>query len=250
MLSYTNLYEAEPHLILLHGAGLGKWIWERVAPNLIVPHKVLDLPGRSDNSDLSKIRLDTCIDYVSNEAPPNSIIVGHSFSAEVALGVAATSTKPVAGIILVGGTVPESGKSFMSNLPPMLRLFLGAYIRFSKKGVSLPESLIQAEYCNDLDQATTDMVLANITKEVPGLYLDNLDWSSMPEATPRYYVKLLEDQSISPQQQDVFAERIQANGVETLSTGHLPMLAQPAQLAKLLNHLCFKIQDSLVHSMA
>ena len=35
-----------PTLVLLHGAGIGAWAWERVISNLSTPAVALDVPGR------------------------------------------------------------------------------------------------------------------------------------------------------------------------------------------------------------
>ncbi|MEM8488635.1 MAG: alpha/beta hydrolase [Bacteroidota bacterium] len=231
-----------PQVILLHGAGLGSWIWDAVTPNLSLPCKALNLPGRSGAANLSRIGLQSAIDAVASQSTAHTVIVGHSFSAAVALGVASQYPGSVAGIVLVGGVVSESGKSFLSNLPLPMRAFLGTYIRLSRKGVKLPASLIEAEYCNDLPATTRDNVLSNITPEVPRYYLDKLDWH-LPSDIPCHYVKLLQDTSLSLPQQDQFGSRLPGASVETLPTGHLPMLAKPEQTALLLNRLCNQMLD-------
>jgi pimeloyl-ACP methyl ester carboxylesterase len=226
---------AKPRLVLLHGAGLGKWIWNRVLPKLTAPAEALDLPGRSDQRNPGDVTLSQCIDFVAGKTRPQSILVGHSLSAEVAFGAAAARPQNVAAIVLVGGMLPESGTSFMSLLPLPQRLFLHVVLRLSRSGVKLPASLTRAEYCSDLDEETTNLVLKRVTPEAPRLYLDSLHWSALPEDIPRFYVKLLDDKSVNPNQQDKIIDRIRATDVESLSTGHLPMLAQPCEMAAMLN---------------
>jgi hypothetical protein len=97
--------------------------------------------------------------------------------------------------------------------------------------------LIKKEYCGDLDDATTDLVLARTVPEAPRIYLDPLAWSALPDDLPRFYVKLLNDESVNPKMQDQMIERIQASTVESLSSGHLPMLARPSEMAATLNRL-------------
>ena len=187
-------------LLLMHGAGLGSWIWDRVVPRLTVPVEAVDLPGRGDGSNPGEVSLTQSIDFVASKARPRSVLVGHSFSAEVALGVAAAHPQAVAAVVLVGGVVPESGKSFMSLLPLPQRLFLNVLLKISRNGIRLPTSLIKSEYCSDLDEETTELVLAKIAPEAPRLYLDKLDWAALPEDMPRFYVKLLNDKSVDPKE--------------------------------------------------
>ena len=217
---------------MLHGAGLGAWIWERVLPHLTTPADALDLPGRGDGSNPGEVTLAQCIAFAAKHSGPKTIVVGHSISAEVAVAVAEKN----AGVILVGGTVPESGKSFMSLMPLPLRLFMHVLLRRAKNGIELPPGLVKKGYCNDLDEATTELVLRKVTPEAPRLYLDRLDWS-LPKSMPRAYVKLTSDTSVKPKEQDRMIARIGPAKVETMDTGHLPMLARPEEMAAVLERL-------------
>ena len=224
-------------LLLLHGAGLGGWIWDRVTPHLTVPAEAVDLPGRTDGTNPGTVTLKQCIDFVAGKVQPGTILVGHSFSGEVALGVAATHPDDVAAVILVGGVVPEDGKSFMSLLPLPQRALLYVLLKLAPNGIKIPASQIKKGYCGDLDDATTDLVLARSVREAPRIYLDPLEWAALPADLPRFYVKLLNDESINPEMQDQMIDRIRATSVESLRTGHLPMLAQPSEMAATLNRL-------------
>jgi pimeloyl-ACP methyl ester carboxylesterase len=230
----------KPSLILLHGAGLGRWIWDSVIPELTAPAQAVDLPGRGDGTKPGNVTLKQCIDLVRDKAralTTRSILVGHSISGEVALGVAAAHPEKVAAVVLVGGVAPESGKSFMSLMPLPQRLFLHVLLKRARGGIKLPESLARKQYCNDLDESTTNMVLSRLTPEAPRLYLDKLEWSALDETIPRFYIKLLDDKSVPPKQQDKIIRRIRATREESLKTGHLPMLARPRELAAALNRL-------------
>jgi hypothetical protein len=94
---------------------------------------------------------------------------------------------------------------------------------------------VAKQYCSDLDQSTTEFVKSRMTPEAPRLYLDKLTWSAMPEDMPRVYVKLMKDKSLSSDDQDRMMQRIAPTRMETLQSGHLPMLSQPRELAAILN---------------
>jgi pimeloyl-ACP methyl ester carboxylesterase len=231
---------ANHELLLLHGAGLGAWIWNTTKGRLTVPAQAVDLPGRSDGVNPGSVTLQDCVDHVvtllhAADAPP--IIVAHSFSAQIAAVAASQHPERVRAIVLVGGIVPESGKSFLTTLPFPARLVLGVVIRLSRPGVRLPRVAVVKEYCNDLDEATTQMVLDRISPEVPRLYLDPVHWQRLPAHIPLIYIKLLDDRSILPAKQDEIVRRVRATRVETLQGGHLAMLSRPGDMAATLSRI-------------
>ena len=214
-------------MFLLHGAGLGPWIWDEVIPLLKFPAQAVH---RTVNATLAD-----SIGSLVHSMGDDAILVGHSFAAEIAIGAAAAAPSRVAAVILIGGVVPENGKSFLSMMPAPARLVMRLMLRRAENGIALPLRLVRKEYCNDLDEAKTLMVLNRISREAPRLYLDALNWSSLPDSIPRHYVKLLKDHSVSPKRQDRMIARVKARSVVTLETGHLPMIGKPAELAACLN---------------
>jgi len=236
---------APPHdLLLLHGAGLGSWIWNATKERLTVSAQVVDLPGRPGGVPPADVSLQDCVDHViallhAADAPP--VIVAHSFSAQVALVAATQHPERVRAIVLVAGMVPESGKSFLSLLPFPARLLLGVVIRLSRRGVRLPRAAVAKQYCNDLDAATTEMVLARICPEAPRLYLDQVHWNPLPAHVPVIFVKLLDDASTPPAQQDEISRRVRATRIETVPGGHLAMLSRPQEMAVTLNRIASQL---------
>lgn len=185
-----------------------------------------------------------CVDYVtalllSGDEP--KILVGHSFSAQVAMAAASEQPEKVRAVILVGGMVPDSGDNFLTLLPLPMRLLMAVVLRLSRTGVTLPRAAVKREYCNDLDDATTQLVLDRVCPEAPRLYLDPVQWARIPAHVPVIYVKLLDDRSVSPSKQDEMIKRTRATRVETLESGHLPMLSRPREMAEILNRIAMQL---------
>jgi pimeloyl-ACP methyl ester carboxylesterase len=95
---------------------------------------------------------------------------------------------------------------------------------------------VKKAYCNDLDTEATARVLARLSREPRRLYLDPVRWATLPAGLPRHYVKLSQDVSFSPPEQDAMIQRLGAR-VTVLDTGHLPMISRPAELATALEHI-------------
>jgi pimeloyl-ACP methyl ester carboxylesterase len=217
-------------MLLLHGGGLGGWIWERMLPELTTPAETVERAGT----------VAAWVERLSERLEERTIIVGHSFSAHVALAAATRHRERVAAVVLVGGVIAPPGKPFVSLLPIPMRWFLTLLIRRSRNGVALPKGLVRKEYCSDLDETTTEMVLSRVVREEPRLYLDRVDWS--PVRT--FYVKLLRDRSASVKQQDEMIARVGAERVETIDGGHLAMLSRPHELAAALERIAGALSTS------
>ena len=56
---------ADAHFLLMHGAGLGSWIWDGFIPELNAPAEAIDLPGRGDGRNPGDVTLSQCIDYAA-----------------------------------------------------------------------------------------------------------------------------------------------------------------------------------------
>lgn len=239
---------SRPRLLLLHGAGLGRWIWDGVVPLVTdATAEPLDLPGRSPGENPDEVTLQRCVDFVRAQigaSPAQVILVGHSFSADVALAVAAAVPASIAGVVLIGGVFSASGKPFLSVLPLPQRLIVRFFLARARGGIKLPQSGVKCEYCNDLDERTTALVLSRVVPEAPRLYLDPVHWAALPVNVPRFYIKLTQDKSLSIKEQQRMIDRVGHAGVESLNTGHLPMLSDPAATAAVLNRIVLTLQRS------
>ena len=224
-------------LILIHGAGLGKWAWDRVLPDLEFPALAVELPRRGDTTQvLSSMGLEdyaqSVVEQIGGPQDERIMLVGHSVGGEIALRVASRLGTRVAGIALVSAVVPPPGKSMLSLQPWLQRLFMRAVFAFGSPVP--PEKVIRASGCNDLDEATCRMLVEKYSPESPRLFLDPVAWTPA-ELPPCLYVKTLLDRTVLPPIQDLMIARAKPRRVETLGSGHLPMLAKPRELAALLN---------------
>mgnify|MGYP000659136378 CR=1 FL=1 len=223
--------------ILIHGAGLGAWAWDRVLPELALPALAVDLPRRGDATRaLTSLSLEDYIASVAEQADgpqeEKLVLVGHSIGGEIALGVARRLGSRVAGVVLVSAVVPPPGKSMLSLQPWLRRLFMRLVLKFGPPVP--PEKVIRAAGCNDLDEASCRTLIERYSPESPRIFLDPLVWAP-DELPPCLYVKTLQDRTVLPPIQDLMIARAKPKRVETLQAGHMPMFAEPHGLAAILN---------------
>jgi pimeloyl-ACP methyl ester carboxylesterase len=227
--------------VLLHGACLGGWLWERVAPRLDSPALALDLPGRGDSpADPKTLTLDRAVDAVTAQirawGPSRVTLVGHSMGGIFALAVGARIPELVERLVFVAAVVPPDGKPMLSVMPPSQRMLLPLLMRFRPQSLKPPAGAVRKALCNDLDDETTAWVQERVVAEMPACYRDPVRWDALPATLPRCYVKLLDDRSgISVTRQDQMAANLGTAAVTEIDSGHLPMLSQPDQLAAVLN---------------
>jgi pimeloyl-ACP methyl ester carboxylesterase len=130
---------SEPRgFVLLHGAMLGRWIWDRVTPLLELPGLTVDLPGRGTKpTDLTEVTLGDAIDSVVADVEAWShqqvVLVAHSLSGILVPAVTARLGERVAHAVFVSAAVPRPGSSYLDVLPRSQRLFLRLVLAIQKR---------------------------------------------------------------------------------------------------------------------
>ncbi|MBI4666546.1 MAG: alpha/beta hydrolase [Nitrospinae bacterium] len=226
---------SQVYMALIHGAGLGSWVWENLIPYLNYPAIALDFPGRgAEPSDLKHLGFEdyaqSVADVVASLETDNVVLVGHSIGGAVAMRVTNMVPEKISSVVLVGGTVPKSGRSNLSVSPFIENAMLRVIFFFSPT-VKPPENLIK-QLCAGLDGATADMVLSKYNRESARLFTDPVQWNPLPDSIPVYYVK---DTYLDQDIQNQIVRRVKAEKVFKLGHGHLPMLETPEELGGIIN---------------
>ena len=227
--------------VLLHGAMLGRWIWDRLTPLLDRASLAVDLPGRGIKpADITDLALGDAVDSVVSdvEAWPikQVVLVAHSLSGILVPAVTTRLGDRVAHAVFVGAAVPSPGESYLDVLPASQRLFLRLVLTIQRSGPLTPPWATRRALCNDLDDPTTHLVIGRLTREAPRFYCDPVP-GEMPQRMPKLYVKLTRDRAFSSALQHKMITRLQTTRVETIEAGHLPMLGHASRLAAILNPL-------------
>jgi pimeloyl-ACP methyl ester carboxylesterase len=228
-------------LVLLHGAMLGGWIWARVEPLLAGPALAVDFPGRGSRpADVTKLTLGDVVDSVVADIESwrveRVVLVAHSLSGILIPALISRLPGRAVRAVFVSAAVPEPGTSYLDVLPRSERLFLHIVLLIQRKGLLTPGWAARRALCNDLDEATTRLVLQGLTREAPRLYGAPVP-GDIPASMPTLYVKLSADHGFSPALQDQMIARLHAPRLEEMDAGHVPMLGHPDRLAAILNSM-------------
>src|SRR5690349_2365969 len=112
-------------LVLLHGAGLGAWIWKKLEPMLQVPFVTVSFPNRDGYRADHGLTLDDYCEAVLREvgeSPRTKIVlVAHSIAGVVACRVSARLGERLSAFVGIGAVIPKDGGSFLSAMPFMQR---------------------------------------------------------------------------------------------------------------------------------
>ena len=233
MTSDTPQSNSNVGLVFIAGAGLDAWVWQDTIAALGMPALAISFKEAKAGKSLTLNEYaQVALEQINGWSDADRfVIVGHSVGGVVALQLAGLLGDRVAGLVAVGSVVPKQGGSFFSSLPFPQKLIVPLITRMA--GTRPPNSAIKKSYCNDLSEEQATAVLQDFQPESFALYNDKMT-TPLPEV-PRLYVKLLKDQELGLAPQDTMAKNLGAT-VTTLETGHLPMLAKPAELAGLLRN--------------
>lgn len=223
-------------VVLIHGAGLGAFIWQDMKLDWQVLR--INFQNRGNGPANGGLHyqdyVDEVIQQIENWTVDQIVIVGHSIGGCIALNVAARYPERVIGFIGIAAAVPKKGGSFVScfsgsknwMLPLVMRLF----------GTKPPKSVIERSLCHDLEKEQSRKIVSRFTPESRLLYIEDCH-ASFP-ACPKMYIMTTEDRELRPDDQKKMAKNLKTKQIEKIETGHLPMVANPKMLSHLINGFC------------
>jgi pimeloyl-ACP methyl ester carboxylesterase len=223
-------------IVFIYGAGLNRWIWDKVADGLGYPCLAVDFPLRREGGSAhpGELALEHYAAYIIRQIEAwgvdKFVLVAHSLGGVPALRVAAAMPERVAGFVAVGAVIPPPGGSFLSHLPWLQRLIMSAVLR--KVGTRPPESAIRSGLCRDLPPELASDVVRGFVPEAVRVYTDPV--GAPAPRVPSLYVKLNKDNQLRPSRQDTMIKNLSPQYVAGMDTGHLPMLSDPEGLRRIL----------------
>lgn len=221
---------AEPvkNIVLVHGAFADGSSWAKVIPFLQAKGynvTAVQNPLTSLADDVASTKRALAI-----QTGP-TILVGHSWGGAVI--TEAGVDEKVVGLVYVAAFGPDVGES----LNPMIKKYppppAFAHPSVDKEGfVSLPVDSYVEHFMQDVpaeeakvNQATQGPISAAAFEVV----FTNAAWKTRPS----WYIVAKQDGAIAPDMERFYAQRMKATTSE-LDSGHVPMLSQPENVAKVI----------------
>jgi pimeloyl-ACP methyl ester carboxylesterase len=126
----------EPTLVLIHGIGMDRSAWDRVAPLLEGRHKLVtvELPGHGASAPISKISVRAVAEELDRtlrrEKVKNAVLVGLSYGGLVALEEAVANPDLVRGVVSIDlATYVDVDSERIANLVELIETRYPLFIR-------------------------------------------------------------------------------------------------------------------------
>lgn len=244
--------------VLVHGGAHGAWCWEPLLPYLDGDALAVDLPPKSIRGgpgrleSLSELRTLTIDDFtrsvledVDAAGIERFVLVGHSMGGLTISEVARRVPDRVEHLVYVSCMVPPEGGSAIEALPDELQEMTRQAVEEARHGGDNPiggldEESTRSMFCNDMDEAEVRFVLDRLGTEAAVVLAERVTRADIPPDLPKTFVKLLQDQSLPPDRQDVLVDNLRVSpggsvDVVTIDAGHDVMISCPNELADVLN---------------
>ncbi len=236
-----------PSFALLHGGGQGSWVWDATADRLRAGGAqvmALDVPGCGtkrgrdiDGIDVDAIAAELLADIALLDQP---ILVGHSLAGAILPRMAEQSSGQIGRLVYLSCTAPLADKTFLDQMGLGLH---GANEEQVGWPVDIMTSSLEDRYrlmfCNDMTTQDADAFLARLGEDNwPSDVFERSDWRyDHLRAVPSSYIVCEADQSLPPQWQRRFAQRLHCDTVHSIDSGHQAMMTQSKALARMLLEL-------------
>jgi homoserine acetyltransferase len=229
-------------IVLIHGAGLGSFIWDDLKPLIKNSVLTIEFPNR-EVGDKANVNLTfdeykkTAIEQIEKWGIDNFVIVTHSIGGCLGLSLTDYFAKKVVGFVGISSAIPTSGNSFISCLPFPQSLLMPLILNLF--GTKPPQKAIEQTLCNDLTSAQTSEIIKRFTPEAKFLYTTKVNYKNIDFI--KLYIKLTNDKGFPVQLQDKMIKNLTPQKVVTLDSGHLPMKSKPKELSEILNNFLNEI---------
>lgn len=215
-------------LLLIHGAGLGAWIWEGVLPHLPTA-RALDLPGRGGSPTTLAAQAQAIVDSLATP----TILVGHSAGGFAITAAALQAPEKVAGLIYLCAFIPQPGQSIaqLRRACPGAGLTGSYAIAPDRRSFTFRPERAREIFFHDCPDDCPDASARMCAEPIPP------QETALPArpAIPTAAIFCADDRAIPLSCQQHMAQGIAPTA--TLPCGHAPFLALPTRLAATIREL-------------
>lgn len=241
------LMACDPHaedddtpVVLVHGAWMGAWAWDDVAPRLEEaghPTVVVELPAHGDDgtaaadATLASYRDEVIAALDGLEGP--AAVVGHSMGGMVISEVAEARPESITTLVYLAAFLPETGKSLFDIASTDAESITAMHLVDNGDGTaSLDPAAIGDVFCGD---CTEDDVQTIVDRTRPEPFMPLVTPAMLTDgafgSVRKTYVHTELDAAVSLSAQEAMVAATPVAEVRSLASAHSPFLSQPEALA-------------------
>ena len=222
------------NLVLVGGAHLDESIWNETSKLLMDSNASILTLARVGRDADHPAHIKQIADLTCEQIANGSTIVAHGVGGAITNEMVGACPGKIAKIIYLAAFVPLNGERFLDHFEGV---GASAYHEVVKIENDRIEPKPKADFYKVIDP---DVHLDE--KDLPPLHAestfpsgDRMDVSLNDlNKIPKFYIFTAKDKVFSLERQQKMAARLRLQGVETLNAGHLVMLTQPKELARVI----------------
>jgi pimeloyl-ACP methyl ester carboxylesterase len=243
--SDTEPEKKKATVVLVHGAWQGPYTWVPVVSKLQQRGYTVvnvELPAHgTDQTAVAGLTMNSYRDKVLaaiNAQPAAQVVlVGHSLGGAVISMVAEAAPAKIAKLVYVAGFLPANQQSVFELAGQDPQSLLGPALSLSPDGALAGVNRAQLVniFCQDGSAAVQQQVVANYRDEPAGPPAEKVTLSAANYGrVPKYYVRTLRDQALSPVLQDLMLRATPVQKEYRIDSGHTPHLTAVEELSSII----------------
>ncbi|WP_437661395.1 alpha/beta fold hydrolase [Sorangium sp. So ce1182] len=233
--------------VLVHGAFVGGWAWDRVVPLLEADGSeviALDLPAHGeDQTPLADASLqayaDAVVEAIDGASRP-VILVGHSMGGIVVSQAAEQRPEKVKTLVYLTAFLLNDGQSLNEEWADDEGAEIKTYASVSEdmSALTFKEGWAENAFCQDCSPEDIERLESHLREEPAKpfgepIHVTEERWGSVR----RVYIEALKDLAISPAEQKSQYTALPCDKVISIDAGHAPFLTKPQEVADALKSL-------------
>lgn len=226
------------HFLLIHGASHGAWCWSKLVPLLEASgHTVraLDLPSHGeDPTPPETVSMTDYVDACIGALVDDTYLVGHSLGGLTITLAAARAPDKMKCLVYLCAFVPPPGLAFADIRKGAVTPELQDIVTVDRqRGLSIVDgNRAGPVFYHDCSPADVAFACKRLSPQPTGLLGEVLEFTA--PATPRHYIRCMEDRTIHPSYQRAISADWPEGSVHEIQSGHSPFFSHPDTLAKIL----------------
>jgi pimeloyl-ACP methyl ester carboxylesterase len=240
-------HAASATYVLVHGAWMGAWAWDGVAPGLRAAGAnvvVVELPAHgADMTPLSGATFASYVAAVSSAIDSTSgpvTLVGHSLAGMVITQVAENMPDRVAKLVYLAAYLPQDGQALfdLAKTDTDSHLLANADFDVTTGLASIPTADLQDDFLADGTAAEVAELQAHYRSEplaplVTPVHTTAANWGHVPKV----YLYTEQDHAVSYALQQRMTAGVRLSATRMFDTSHSPFLSNPAEVVSTLSSL-------------